>query len=281
MNMAHGVRTQPVIVKVFVQKPHGMRPFQQVQVPDHVFALLQALIKIEMVLFQKVSPHQFDPAGSEIIRHGAVIFIQQTELQRVQQFPPAGAVGSRAKRAGLRQRLSFRIRHIAECDQVHRIARDRHDRFQQIRFPQIIRICTDDPFPACCPQARVPRRRQTPVLLMDHPDTRVFFRILFADHRAAIRRTIVHKNDLDILIRLFQNAVHTGLKIGFHLVDRNDDADQRLLRTLCFHPHFLQSFSALILTCGLPCFKKFEKSPLNRSRNKVPSLSGPQPPRAG
>lgn len=86
---------------------------------------------------------------------------------------------------------------------------------------------------------RAPRcaLQRVPVFLVDCCYTFFLCGIFVADGSAGISGTIVHQQDLKILIGLVQDAVHAPPEIGFHIVDRDNDTDQ-----LCFHVFFFRSF---------------------------------------
>ena len=87
-----------------------------------------------------------------------------------------------------------------------------------------------------CPfESRVARCRESPVFPVDCRYAFFLCGIFVADGSTGIGGTIIHQQDLKIMIGLVQDAVHAAAEIGFYIVDRDNDTDQ-----LCLHVLFPQ-----------------------------------------
>ena len=85
----------------------------------------------------------------------------------------------------------------------------------------------------------IPGVGQTAVCLVKDLNTMVLFRPAVAHSGAGVRRAVVHKDDLDILIALGQKAFHASVQESLHLVDRNDNGNERVFCQGCRHSFLL------------------------------------------
>ena len=108
-------------------------------------------------------------------------------------------------------------------------------RFQHPAVQKVITVHKAEIRSLCPFEPRVARCRESPVFLVDCCYTFFLCGIFVADGSAGIGGTIVHQQDLKILIGLVQDAVHAAAEISLHIVDRNNDTDQ-----LCLHVLFPQ-----------------------------------------
>ena len=94
-------------------------------------------------------------------------------------------------------------------------------------------IITDTPLSRI--HAGIPRCSQAAVSLMDDADSSVPLRPFIAEHGAAVRRTIVHQNDLQITVGLLHHGADAFLQIFFYPIDRNDNGNQFSLHNILLH----------------------------------------------
>jgi hypothetical protein len=66
---------------------------------------------------------------------------------------------------------------------------------------------------------------QASVFLMDHPHTGILPGKFIAQFPASVRRTVIHKNDLQISEGLRENRFRAHLQIWFYVIDRDDHRD--------------------------------------------------------
>ena len=100
-------------------------------------------------------------------------------------------------------------------------------RLKHRRLNHVIGVHKADPLSAGHVETGVARIGQAAICLVDDAHATVKRRVLVAYLRAAIERAVVNKDDLKIGMRLGKNAIHTIAQIGFDLVDRHDDSNQR------------------------------------------------------
>ena len=93
---------------------------------------------------------------------------------------------------------------------------------------------------------------QTTILLVDDPDAAVLCRCGIAQSRAAVRRAIVHQDQLKIREGLGKDGSDAGAQKTLCLIYRHDDADFRLFFMLFLH-------NKLLIASGrfLPSFRPF------------------------
>ena len=82
--------------------------------------------------------------------------------------------------------------------------------------------------------------------ILDAYSKEILRRVLIAECRAAVGRTIIHQNQFNIGECLAQHALHTLLQIFFGIVNRNDNTDFRHMTYLALS---LLTSSQLITCC--------------------------------
>ena len=111
---------------------------------------------------------------------------------------------------------------------------------QQVCRREVVRVYPDDVRPRRRPQARVASGRNAPVRLMDDPHVlRKACGIRVADRPAAIRRAVVHQNDLRTIVHLRKQSVQTFRQIGRDVVHRKNNRKQKLVHFLT-HRFFIR-----------------------------------------
>ena len=128
-----------------------------------------------------------------------------------------------------------------------------HIGLQCMRGDIIVGIDECDIFSVRLVQSSVARRAQSTVFrAMDDTESSVFPYPCVTKGSASVRRTIVHEDDFVVLHVLPCYAFQAEVKVGFHLIYRDDDGE--------FHASFLR----------LQCFKFYS----SKMRHIVPLLSG-------
>jgi hypothetical protein len=77
--------------------------------------------------------------------------------------------------------------------------------------------------------ACIPRRPKVHVRLMDHLAATVFQRILVTNHPGPVHRSVIDKDDLQILIRLVIKRIKTLGQVLLDIPNRDDDTDETCL----------------------------------------------------
>ena len=101
--------------------------------------------------------------------------------------------------------------------------------FQILNVYPIITVHKADPLAVAVRKrpvdTRVPGSRQTTIFLMNDMHTAVLCSVFIADHAAVVRAAVVHEDQLEVRKRLRENAVHAAAKVGFNLVDGDNNRD--------------------------------------------------------
>ena len=105
-----------------------------------------------------------------------------------------------------------------------RLGAGKHFFYEVCRKP-IVTVAEGDPIARGSIQTCVSRCGHACVFLMERQHPPVLFGILVADSAAAVRRAVVHQNDLNIFIGLPQKGIHRAAQILLHLIHRHDDRD--------------------------------------------------------
>ena len=104
--------------------------------------------------------------------------------------------------------------------------------------------------------AGVARRPQTPILLVDHLHTTVFFRPCIGTRTGGIGRPVINDDDLKIAMRLANQARHAAVKMPLRIVRRHHNRN----KGRCHGEHMLHIDSAadnpLSSTCESPRNKR-------------------------
>ena len=89
----------------------------------------------------------------------------------------------------------------------------------------IVAVYKADVFASGHLESRISRVGRPAALLVNDPDSRIKRRIVIADLVAAVRRTVVDQNDLEIRICLMNKAEDAYVKKRLHSEYRNNDTD--------------------------------------------------------
>ena len=105
-----------------------------------------------------------------------------------------------------------------------------HQLLHGIIFYPVVGIDMHKKCSNCCCHSCVACCRQSSVMFMpDDPRLclaiRIFFQHTFKDFDTLVGRTVVHEDDIEVMICLLEDGAGTPLDVFFHTVDRHEDAD--------------------------------------------------------
>ena len=103
---------------------------------------------------------------------------------------------------------------------------------QYLKIPLVYNIVAIDKgyvFPTSHLKPFVAGSRGTSIRLMEHRDARIAAGIVIANVPAPIGRTIIDDDDLDVAIGLRQHRVKASGKVGYRVIDGDDDGYQGII----------------------------------------------------
>ena len=109
---------------------------------------------------------------------------------------------------------------FAHC--VHRV-------FAGVRLDPVVRVHEHDVFPAGAVQRVVPRPGYAAVRLIDDLYPRILIRVPPQDIRTAVTGAVVDADNFQIRVCLVNHTAKALCQIPLHVVNGNDNADQRLI----------------------------------------------------
>ena len=115
----------------------------------------------------------------------------------------------------------------AAADQVRAVClRRSHKAFVHFRLDPVVAVHEAEVFAPGNVHASVPGAAEAPVFLVDDLNSGIFPGVFITNGAGGILGPVLHQNDFQVFIGLGQNRIDAFGKIRFHIVNRNDDADQ-------------------------------------------------------